>query len=91
MDDGIISRSDDTQITKFIQELQRHKLKLQEIGNLQEYLGVNATKINNKTCTLTQNHLIENVIKQVDFKSKPKPTSKPKSKPNILKIQKLKC
>lgn len=66
VDDGILIGPSKDEIDKIIKELQQ-VLKMTDEGDLKDYLGVNVEKRNDGSIKLSQPHLIDQIIRDVNF------------------------
>ena len=64
VDDGIFVSPNNKHITDAIQELKHQKLDIEDQGDLNDYLGVNVTTLENGDIKLSQPHLIDQITKE---------------------------
>ena len=85
VDDSIIIGATDKVLDDEIKLLQRQQLQLTVEGNLEDFLGVNITKINDSTFHLHQAHQINNLIKDLHLKENTKTKDVPCKIAEVLK------
>ena len=83
VDDGILAGPSAEHIDAIIREMQQSYNMMDE-GNITDYLGVNVTKLDDGRIKLSQPHLIDQIIKDVNFKPNTKPCSTPVQSTTIL-------
>jgi hypothetical protein len=66
VDDGIFSSPDASAIDEAIQDIKKLGLDMEDQGDIEDYLGVNVERVNN-TFVLTQPHLIDQIIEDMDL------------------------
>jgi len=64
MDDSILAGPDSREIEGIIQEIKSHKLDITVLGDVNDFLGVNITKIKDGKLHVSKLHLIQQIIKQ---------------------------
>jgi Reverse transcriptase (RNA-dependent DNA polymerase) len=82
-DDSLLAGPDKKEIDKVIQDLTRAGLNITVEGDIQDFLGVNITKLEDGRVELTQPHLIDQIISDLRMKDdsvKSKPIPAPSSK-----------
>ena len=62
IDDSILSGLNPTEIEDIIKQMRKAKLDITEEGTLEDFLGFNIDRKTNVTIHLTQPHLIENIL-----------------------------
>ena len=70
VDDGIFIDSDESNIAKAVKELMDLDYKIEEKGNLSDYLGINFKQVDDKTVELTQPQLIDQIINDTKVMAK---------------------
>ena len=83
VDDGIIAGPSVEAIDQIILDLQT-LFKVSDEGDLTDYLGVNIETLENGTIKLSQPHLIDQIIEDVNFQSDTKLKSTPAASTKIL-------
>jgi hypothetical protein len=83
VDDGIIAGPSKEEIDKVIVDLQT-LFKVSDKGNLTNYLGVNIKQQDDRTIKLTQPHLIDQIIDNVNFQKDTKFKATPAASTKIL-------
>jgi hypothetical protein len=84
VDDGILAGPSAVEIQKIIEELDG-LYDMTDEGDITDYLGVNVEKLPDGNISLTQPHLIEQVISLVNFQPKTKSKPTPASPSKILR------
>lgn len=69
VDDGTLIHKDQREIDKVIKQL-RESFKLTEKGKLSDYLGVNIEYLKGNKMKLSQPHLIDQIIKDINCRTK---------------------
>jgi hypothetical protein len=76
-DDSILAGPDEKEINTIIEDLKKAKLDITIEGDLEDFLGINIDRKEDGTIHLTQPHLIDNILNDLNFqentKSKPTP------------------
>jgi hypothetical protein len=83
VDDGIIAGPSKKEIDKIIQDLQT-SFKVSDEGDLTDYLGVNIEIRDDGSIKLTQPHLIDQIIEDVNFQEDTKFKATPAASTKIL-------
>ena len=80
VDDTIICCKDKDKIDNFVTEL-GSKFKVQEVGDIQDFLGVQVTKSSEGAYILKQPHLIDSILDELGFHKDPQHQPKEKDVP----------
>jgi hypothetical protein len=83
VDDGILAGPDKEEIDLIIKQL-GEKYKITDEGDITDYLGVNVDKLPDGRVKLSQPHLIDQIIKDVNFRKETKCKSTPAPSTVIL-------
>ena len=83
-DDSILAGPNLDEINKAIEDIKRAKLDITVEGDLQDFLGINIERKKDGTIHLTQPHLIDQIVKDLNFQSNTKPKSTPASSSKLL-------
>ena len=83
VDDGIFIGPCDKEIDKIIMSLQR-TFNLTDEGDLSDYLGIKVTQLQDNKISLTQPHLIDDIIRDMKFAANTKPKVLPASSSMII-------
>ena len=70
VDDGVFLGPDDDEIDKAINDLKKLKCDLEEIGDIEDYIGVNFEKKEDGGVKLTQPHLTQQIIDEVKISTR---------------------
>ena len=85
-DDSILAGPDPKEIDRIIKKMRKAKLDITIEGDLEDFLGVNIDRKEDGTIHLTQPHLIDSILKDLNLDGKGvKPRSTPASSSKILK------
>jgi hypothetical protein len=77
VDDGIFIGPCSKEIDKIIKSLQRTCFNLTDKGDLSDYLGIKVTQLPDNKISLTQPHLINDIISDMKFAANTKPKALP--------------
>ncbi len=80
VDDTIICSKTKIEADNLISELHK-KFKIQEVGDLKDFLGVQVTKLPEGGMLLNQPHLIDSILEELGFHKNPNSAPKTKSTP----------
>ena len=64
-DDSLLAGPDKKEIDQIIEDIKKAKLNITDEGDIQDFLGINISMNKDKTVTLTQPHLIDQILKDV--------------------------
>ena len=85
VDDGIFFGNDKKDILSAIQDLKDAGYDIENKGSVSDYLGVNVNRIDDGTIELTQPHLVDQLVQDINLKgTKFTPTSIPAKSSRIL-------
>jgi len=83
-DDSILAGPDQSEIDTIIRELKDADLNITEEGDLQDFLGVNIEQQDDGSVLLTQPHLIDSILQDLQMDASTKTKSTPASSSQIL-------
>ena len=84
VDDGIFMAPTEGEIDKAIKDLKTQNYDIEDKGNIEDYLGINIEYLSEDKIKLSQPHLIEQIIKQVDLNPRVTPKETPGASTKIL-------
>ena len=83
VDDGILAGPNKDEINDIMQQMNK-RYNMTNEGDITDYLGVNVTKLDDGRIKLSQPHLIDQLIKDVNFRSNTRPRTTPALSTKIL-------
>ena len=85
-DDSILAGPDKDEIDRIIKQMRDVKLDITDEGNVEDFLGVNIERNEDGTVTLTQPHLVDQILKDLNMMNdNVKPKSTPAASSVILR------
>ena len=84
VDDCILLGPDENSFSSIIQDLRSLKFDIEEVGQIKDYLGVEFTFNQDKSISLAQPHLIDQILQDLQFNEKTKTKDTPAASTIIL-------